>query len=181
MANKFLVLLTVGSFFSTSLGGCAKHYNSPQEAAAKACGSFGPRAMSGAAIGAAAGAGAGAAIGAAAGRNGKDAAIGALAGLLVGAIAGAVKGNELDARDCAAAKVALQQIGNTPNGNAVNWSSPSGSRGSFTPVSDTFQGPADQPCRKIQADYYMKGHEAVQNDAGLVCRNADGDWTVWKA
>ena len=156
--------------------GCAQHYASPQQAAASACSSLGPRALSGAAIGGLSGAALGAGLGAAAG-NGRGAAIGAGAGLLVGLIAGLAKGHELDQEDCRQAQVALQLLGTQPTGRPVTWSnSASGNSGSFTPVSDTYTSPGGRVCRQISADYAMKGHNAVTSDPGVVCRDEHGDW-----
>lgn len=161
---------------SVALAGCAQTYKTPQQAAANACSSLGPRATSGALIGAVAGAGAGAAIGAAAG-SGNDAAYAALAGALIGAVIGMTKGKQLDARDCATAQAALQGIGTASTGDAIAWSTPAtGNRGLYKPVSDTYTSREGQVCRRIQASYYMQGHAAVEDDSGIVCRTFDGNW-----
>jgi hypothetical protein len=33
-----------------------------------------------------------------------------------------------------------------------------------------------QVCRPIRADYYMKNHDPVLGDSGVVCRTPSGDW-----
>jgi surface antigen len=175
--QKFRALvLGLGVGSSLLLQGCAQNYASPQEAANRACGSLGPRALSGALIGGLSGAAVGAGLGAAAG-NGRGAAIGAGAGLLVGLIAGMAKGHELDQNDCLQAQVALQQLENQPTGRPVEWSNPgTGSHGAFVPVSDSYTQTDGRVCRKISANYYMKDHTPVVGDSGVVCRTAAGDW-----
>ena len=177
MRSNITSTVLVVTFAVTLLTGCAQNYKTAEQAAANACSSLGPRALSGALIGAAAGAAGGAALGAAAGNNGKSAAIGAGIGLLAGAIAGVMKGRDLDAHDCEIAQAALQKVGEAPSGKDVSWSTPqTGSHGTFKPVSETFTTASGQICRKIQASYYMSGHQAVEGDSGTVCRTNEGNW-----
>lgn len=168
--------LIAGLALSLVLPGCAQNYGSAQQAANRACTSLGPRATSGAVIGAVAGAATGAAIGAAAG-SGNGSMYGALAGLLVGSLVGLAKGKQLDKRDCEVAQAALQKIETAQLGDSITWNSPyTGSSGLFKPVSEVYAGTGGQPCRRIQADYYMKDHQPVQGDTGIVCRTSDGNW-----
>jgi surface antigen len=158
------------------IAGCAnRQYATPEEAIKNACSAFGPKALSGTLIGGAAGAAGGAAIGAAAG-GGRDAAIGALAGLLVGAVVGTIAGHVADGKDCEQAHLALQKMNTTPTGVQVAWNnSASGSYGSYTPISDATTI-NDHVCREIRADYFIKNHQPVTGETGLVCRTPDGDW-----
>jgi predicted lipid-binding transport protein (Tim44 family) len=157
-------------------GGCTNRpYSSPQEQAANACQALGPKALSGALIGGLGGAAAGAAIGGAAG-GGRGAGIGALAGLGAGLIGGFVVGKQLDQQDCIQAQAALQQVGSAGVGQAVYWTNPAtGSHGAYTPVSATYDANG-QVCRQVRADYYMKNHQPVTGDTGVVCRTPEGDW-----
>jgi surface antigen len=157
------------------LAGCIRQYATPEEAIKDACSAFGPKALSGALIGGAAGAASGALIGAAAG-GGRGAGYGALAGLVVGSIAGAIAGNIVDKQDCQQAQLALQQMESAKVGVPVQWQNyASGSSGSYTPMTDA-TSVNGHVCREIRADYYIKNHEPVTGDPGLVCRTADGDW-----
>jgi hypothetical protein len=174
VARKYVSVLLVAAL-SYVLVGCAnRQYATPEEALQNACSAFGPKALSGALIGGAVGAAGGAAIGAAAG-GGRNAAVGALAGLAAGLIVGAIAGNFTDKRDCQEAQFALQQMATTSTGTRVAWNSVSGSYGAFTPVSDetTANG---KTCREIRSDYYIKNHQPVVGEPGLVCRSANGDW-----
>lgn len=164
-----VAMLLVGS-------GCTdRPYGGPAEQAANACKMLGPKALSGALIGGVAGAGAGAAVGAAAG-GGRGAGIGALAGLGVGLIGGLVVGHGIDQRDCQAARLALQQMGAAGTGQAVSWADPAtGSHGVYVPTSGDFTANG-RICRNIRADWYIKNHQPVTGDDGIVCRTQDGDW-----
>lgn len=163
---------------SLMLSGCAQHYSSPEQAASNACSAFGPRASSGALIGGVSGAAGGAAIGELAGHSGTAALIGAGIGALAGVMAGSAIGHHLDQRDCAAAQLALQQIGNTPTGQPLAWSDPStGSHGLYIPTAAEFTDPkSGLICRPINASYYLNGHKPVVGETGNVCRNSNGDW-----
>lgn len=156
--------------------GCTNRpYASAQEAAQNACASLGPKALSGALIGGLAGAAGGAAIGALAG-GGRAAGYGALAGLAAGLLVGGVAGNQADQRDCQEAQIALQQMNTARVGQPVYWSNAAtGSHGTFTPVSATYEANG-QICRQIRGDYYMKDHQPVTGDTGVVCRTPNGDW-----
>jgi len=177
MRRRSWVVLAIVALNSNVLAGCAmQQYSTPEEAIKNACSAFGPKAMSGALIGGAAGAAGGAAIGATAGRGGRDAAIGALAGLAVGLLAGAAAGRNADQGDCQQAQIALQRIKATQVGERVTWNNSStGSSGAYTAVSGerTVNG---KVCREIRADYYIKNHQAVTGEPGLVCRSSGGDW-----
>lgn len=154
--------------------GCApQQYGSPQEAAANACSALGTKALQGALVGGVGGAAGGAAIGAAAGR-GKGAAIGAGIGLLAGALGGLAVGNQLDRNDCAQAQIALQQAATAPTGQVASWRSPTGSYGSYTPISANFSRNG-QTCRSFRTNTVITGHEAV-TDQGITCRDSAGDW-----
>jgi surface antigen len=170
--------LTAAFMTSLVLTGCAQHYSSPEQAASNACSAFGPRASSGALIGGVTGAAGGAAIGGLAGHSGTAALIGAGVGALAGVLAGEAIGHHLDQRDCAAAQIALQQIGNTPTGQPLAWSDPStGSHGLFIPTAAEFTDPqSGLICRPINASYYLNGHKPVVGDTGNVCRSANGNW-----
>ena len=154
--------------------GCAERpYSSPQEAAQNACRALGPKAISGALLGGLGGGAVGAGIGAAAG-GGRGAAIGAGIGLLGGLITGLAVGKQADQRDCAAAQTALAQMTNQPTGVPVSWSSPSGSHGSYTPVSAEYaQGP--QFCRQVRQSTNIVNHAPVES-TGVACRDANGDY-----
>ncbi len=167
-----LAILAVGC---NLLVGCAnRQYATPEEAVHNACSSFGPKALSGVLIGGLAGAAGGAAIGAGAG-GGQNAAYGALAGLAAGLIVGAIVGNMTDKRDCEQAQAALQRLTTAPVGTRVAWNSASGSYGAFTPVTDA-KTVNDRLCREVRADYYIKNHQAVTGEPGLICRTPEGDW-----
>lgn len=160
---------------SNAVVGCAnRQYATPEEAIQNACSSFGPKALSGALIGGLAGAAGGAAIGASAG-GGQNAAYGALAGLAAGLIVGAIVGNTTDKRDCEQAQLALQRMTTAPVGTRVAWNSASGSYGAFTPVTDA-KTVNDRICREIRADYYIKNHQPVTGESGVICRTPSGDW-----
>ncbi len=160
------------------LVGCAQEYATPQVAEAASCRALGPRALSGTLIGAAGGAavGAGIASGVSNG-NKRDTAVGALVGLLVGGAVGALEGKRLDARDCAAAQLALQKVGNESPGQVVRWSDPStGNHGAYVAVAAHFRNSGGRICRRIQASYYMHGHSPVKGDPGIICRTTQGNW-----
>jgi surface antigen len=167
--------LFIGAISTTLLTpGCANRpYSSPQEAAQNACSALGPKAISGALIGGLAGGALGAGVGAAAG-GGRGAAIGAGIGLLGGLVTGLAVGKQADQRDCVAAQTALAQLATQPTGVPVNWSSPSGSYGSYTPISAEYaQG--NQFCRQARESTNIVGHQPVQS--GIVtCRDANGDY-----
>ena len=115
----------------------------------------------------------GAGIGAAAG-GGRGAAIGAGIGLLGGLITGLAIGKQADQRDCAAAQAALAQMTTQPTGVPIGWQSPSGSYGSYTPVSAEYaQGP--QFCRQVRQSTNIVNHAPVQS-TGIACRDANGDY-----
>ena len=166
-----------------SLGGCAQHYASPQQAAANACSAFGPGATSGALIGGLTGAAGGAAIGGLAGHSGTAALIGAGAGLLAGLLVGGAIGHNVDAKDCAAARVALQNIENAPVGQRIPWSDPStGSSGYYVPTAAAYTNEqTNEICRPVSASYYLNGHKPVEDDTGNVCRDANGGWAFQAA
>ena len=169
------VMATV--FVCTLVSGCAsRQYASPQEAAANACSALGPKARTGSLIGGLGGAAAGASIGAASG-GGKGAAIGAGVGLLVGLIGGLAVGNQLDQSDCRQAQIALAQAAQGPAGQAVSWSSPTGSYGTYTPNAMLYADTSapGRMCRRFTGTMVMKGHDPVQ-DSGLTCRDEGGDW-----
>jgi surface antigen len=174
-AKTAALLLLVAAGGSLLFGCTNRQYATPEEAIHNACSAFGPKALSGTLIGGAVGAAGGAAIGAAAG-GGKNAAYGALAGLAAGLIVGAIAGNTADKKDCQQAHLALQRVNDTPTGVRVAWANGvSGSYGAFTPVTDerTVNG---HVCRDIRSDYFIKDHQPVVGEPGLVCRTADGDW-----
>ena len=168
------VVLTIAG--CSLIVGCAnRQYATPEEAIQNACSAFGPKALSGALIGGVAGAAGGAAIGAAAG-GGKNAGYGALAGLAAGLLTGAIIGNITDQKDCQQAHLALQQMNAAATGTRLTWANnASGSYGAFTPVSDakTVNG---HICRDIRSDYFIKNHQPVTGEPGLVCRTTGGDW-----
>jgi surface antigen len=167
--------LLIGAFSTTVLtAGCASRpYSSPQEAAQNACHALGPKAISGALIGGLGGGALGAGVGAAAG-GGRGAAIGAGVGLLAGLIAGIAVGTQADQRDCAAAQAALAQMAKQPIGVPLVWHSPSGSYGSYTPVSAEYaQG--SQFCRQVRQSTDIAGRQPVESSA-VACRDANGDY-----
>lgn len=169
------VRVVVALALLASLQGCAQSYATPEEAVQNACSALGPKSLSGALIGSLGGAAGGAAIGAVGG-GGRGAAIGAGVGVLAGLIVGTVAGNIADKADCREAQAALQRLSVTPVATPVTWSNPgTGSHGAFTSVGPetTANG---RICRPIRADYYMRNHEPVTGDTGLVCRSATGDW-----
>jgi surface antigen len=168
-------LFFVGILTSTMTPGCtSRSYSSPEEQAQNACQALGPKALSGALIGGLGGAAGGAGIGAAAG-GGRGAAIGAGIGALAGILGGLAVGHSLDQRDCSEAQQALAQIRNTPTGQAVAWSSPSGSRGSYTPISDEYQDPKGQLCRRVRQDVTIAGRQPT-GAVVVTCRTPDGDY-----
>ncbi len=173
IAPRLATTLAACSLLCALAAGCAPQYATPQEAAAGACSALGPRALSGALIGGLGGAAGGAAIGAAAG-GGRAAGIGAGVGLAAGLLSGLVIGHHLDQNDCARAQFALQQAASAPVGQVAYWSSPTGSRGAFTPVSDTFVQDG-RFCRQLRSKFQLQGHAPV-SDAALVCRTSDGDY-----
>ena len=174
VTRKCVSVLLIAAF-SYVLVGCAnRQYATPDEAIQNACSAFGPKALSGALIGGAVGAAGGAAIGAGVG-GGRNAALGALAGLAAGVIAGAIVGNITDKRDCQEAQLALQQMATASTGTRVAWNSVSGSYGAFTPMSDATTANG-RTCREVRSDYYIKNHQPVVGEPGLVCRSANGDW-----
>ena len=167
--------LLLGSLSTTVLTtGCASRpYSSPQEAAQNACRALGPKALSGALIGGLGGGALGAGVGAAAG-GGRGAAIGAGIGLLGGLVAGLAVGSQADQRDCAAAQAALAQLTTQPVGVPAMWHSPSGSYGSYTPVSAEYaQGP--QFCRQVRETTAIAGHQPTES-TGVACRQPNGDY-----
>lgn len=175
------VLLAVALSTAAMIGGCTNHpYSSPQEQAQNACQALGPKTLSGAAIGVLGGAAGGAAIGAAAG-GGRDAAIGAGVGALVGLIGGLAVGHNLDVRDCEQAQQALAQMRYAPTGQSVAWEDPqTGSKGSYTPVSDESQQTNGQFCRQVRQDTTLQGHQATTQMV-LTCRTPDGDYKTVQA
>lgn len=173
MARRFISALCSVALVGGMAGCAPQRYGSPQEAAANACSALGTKALSGALIGGLGGAAGGAAIGGAAGR-GKGAAIGAGVGLLAGALGGLAVGSQLDRNDCAQAQIALQQAATAPVGQVASWRSPTGSYGSYTPVSATFDRNG-QVCRQFRTNTVITGHEPVQ-DQGVTCRDTAGDW-----
>ncbi len=159
------------------LSGCAsRQYASPQEAANNACSALGPKALSGSLIGGLGGAAAGAGLGAAAG-GGRGAAIGAGVGLLVGLIGGLAAGSHLDQSDCAQAQIALAQAAQGGIGQAVFWTSPTGSYGTYTPSAMLYADTSapGRMCRRFTGTLVIKGRDPVQ-DSGVTCRDAGGDW-----
>ena len=160
------------------VGGCAQNYGGLQQEASSSCRALGPRALSGALVGGASGAAFGASLGALAGHgNRNDVMIGALAGLLMGSAIGGVEGKRLDERDCTAAQLALQKIGNQPSGAVVDWKDAStGNHGAYRVVSDKYTASSGKICRRVQASYYMHGHKPVNGDPGIICRTPQGNW-----
>lgn len=173
MARRLVSVLCSVALLGGMTGCAPQQYGSPQEAAANACSALGTKALQGALIGGVGGAAGGAAIGAAAGR-GRGAAIGAGIGLLAGALGGLAVGNRLDRDDCAQAQIALQQAATAPTGRVASWRSPTGSYGSFTPVSANFDRNG-QTCRSFRTNTVLTGHEPVE-DQGVTCRDTAGDW-----
>ncbi len=171
--TRFRYVLPVAGLATLLSSGCAQPYGSPQEAAANACRALGTKALSGALIGGLGGAAGGAAIGALAG-HGRGAAIGAGAGALAGILGGLVVGNQLDRDDCAQAQVAMAQAAQDPTGVGVTWHSPTGSYGTYTPVSAAFTQNG-QACRQFHSTAVITGHAPVE-DSGVTCRDATGDW-----
>ena len=168
-------LLACSAATLTLVPGCADHpYSSPEQQAQNACQAFGPKALSGALIGGLGGAGAGAGIGALAG-GGKGAAIGAGAGLLAGLIGGMMVGHNLDQRDCAQAQQALARIRYAAPGQAVVWSSATGSRGTYTAVGTEYAGQNGQVCRLVRQDASLVGHQPTTGEV-VTCRTPDGDY-----
>lgn len=177
-AKSRAALLTLGALSMPLVtGGCTNRpYGSAEEQAQNACQALGPKAMSGALIGTLGGAAGGAGIGAAAG-GGRGAAIGAGVGALAGLIGGLVVGRNMDARDCAQAQVALAQLRYAPIGQAVSWTSASGSYGSYTPVSAEYAAVDNRLCRRVNLQTTLNGREPVSS-AGVTCRQPDGDYTT---
>jgi surface antigen len=168
-------LFFIGMAITTLTAGCTSQpYTSPGQQAQNACQAFGPRTLSGAAIGALGGAAGGASIGAIAG-GGRGAAIGAGVGVLAGLIGGLAVGHNLDMRDCAEAQQALAQMRNSPVGSAVAWTSPTGSYGSYTPVTDEYQGPSGEFCRRVRQDTTLQGHEPT-TAVVATCRTPDRNY-----
>jgi surface antigen len=160
---------------ATLTAGCTNQaYTSPEQQAQNACQAFGPKTLSGALIGGLGGAAGGAGIGAAAG-GGRGAAIGAGVGALAGLIGGLAVGHHLDARDCSEAQQALAQIRNMPVGHAVAWKSPTGSYGSYTPVSAEYAGPDNSFCRTVNQQSTLHGQESTSSTV-VTCRTPDGNY-----
>ena len=154
--------------------GCAdRPYSSPQEAAQNACRALGPKALSGAAIGALGGGALGAGLGAAAG-GGRGAVIGAGVGLLGGLVTGLIVGSHADQRDCAAAQTALAQMTTQPINIPAMWRSPSGSYGSYTPLSTEYAQDG-QFCRQVRQSTNIVGHQSTES-TGIACRQPNGDY-----
>jgi surface antigen len=173
-ARPATFILCLAAIFSASA--CTNpQYSTPEEAIKNACSSLGPRATSGALVGGAAGALGGGLIGAAAGGNTQATAIGAGIGLLVGVAAGVAAGHHLDQQDCQRAQIALQQMQTLPTGQMVAWYGTNGSHGTITAASEQYEA-GGHICRRIRSDIYLQGHEPVQGDAGITCRDANGDW-----
>ena len=171
----FSIYVSIALATATMISGCTTQpYSSPEQQAQNACQVFGPKALSGALIGGLAGAAGGAGIGALAGR-GRGAAIGSLVGGLVGVVGGLAAGKNLDARDCAQAQIALAQVRNAQVGQMVSWNSPSGSYGSYTPVSTEYAGPNNQFCRNLNENTTIAGHQPTTSTV-ITCRTADGDY-----
>jgi surface antigen len=168
-------LFFIGMATTTLTAGCTNQpYSSPQQQAQNACQAFGPKTLSGAAIGALGGGAAGAGLGAIAG-GGRGAAIGAGIGALTGLIGGLAVGHNLDMRDCAEAQQALAQIRATPTGSAVAWRSPTGSHGSYTPVSDEYRSSDGQFCRSVRQDTALQGYQST-TAVVATCRTPDGNY-----
>jgi surface antigen len=173
MMRPLVSSLTAVALLGSLTAGCAPQYNSPQQAAANACSALGPKAMSGALIGGLGGAAGGAGIGALAG-GGRGAAVGAGIGAIAGVLGGYLAGGSLDQNDCAQAQIALQQAANGALNRPVSWRSPTGSYGTYTPVSANFvQNGAT--CRRFQTNTVIHDHAPV-DDTGVTCRDANGDW-----
>ncbi len=167
------MLLGAVSVVAVTPGCTDRPYSSPQEAAQNACRALGPKALSGLAIGAFGGGALGAGLGAAAG-GGRGAAIGAGIGLLGGLVTGLVVGSHADQRDCAAAQAALAQLTIQPVNVPALWRSPSGSYGSYTPLSAEYaQGP--QFCRQVRQSTNIVGHQPTEG-TGIACRQPNGDY-----
>jgi surface antigen len=171
-------LFLVGMATTTLTAGCANQpYTSPEQQAQNACQAFGPKTLSGAAIGALGGAAGGAGLGAAAG-GGRGAAIGAGIGALVGLVGGLAVGHSLDQRDCAEAQQALAQMRHAPVGQAAYWTDPqTGSRGSYTAVSDEYPVANNGFCRRVRQDTTLHG-SAPTTQVVVTCRTADGNYTT---
>jgi surface antigen len=147
--------LLLGSMSTTVLAtGCTdRPYSSPQEAAQNACRALGPKALAGALIGGLGGAALGAGV---------------------GLVTGLAVGSQADQRDCAAAQAALAQLAAQPIGVPAMWRSPSGSYGSYTPVSAEYaQGP--QFCRQVRQTTAIAGHQPTES-TGVACRQPNGDY-----
>lgn len=169
------VVIIVGIATTALASGCTNRaYNSPEEQAQNACQALGPKALSGTLIGGLGGAAGGAGIGALAG-GGRGAAIGAGIGALAGIIGGLAVGHHLDARDCYEAQQALAQIRNVPTGRAVVWHSPTGSYGSYTPISAEYAGPNDTFCRKLNQQVKLNGHQPSISTV-VTCRTPEGNY-----
>lgn len=174
-ASAFVLAGAVATTLPTA--GCTNRpYASPEEQAQNACHAFGPKALSGALLGGVGGAAAGAGIGALAG-GGRGAAIGAGVGALAGLFGGLAIGSNMDARDCAQAQQALAQVQYARLGQPVTWSSPSGSHGSYTPLSAEYQTSGGQICRKVNQDVTLAGHAATSGNV-ITCRTPDGNYTT---
>ncbi len=152
------------------LVGCAA-YSSPEQQAANACQILGPKTL----VGGVAGAAGGAAIGAAAG-GGRGAAIGAGLGLLVGLVGGHVA----DQQDCAAAKYALQaRLFQARPYALIAWNSPSGHRGEYQALGDSYASPGGGQCRRAQSVAAPGSGQA--STPLVVCRQPNGDYTYSNA
>lgn len=168
------------SALSLTAGCTNRPYSSAEEQAQNACKVFGPKTLSGAAIGTLGGAGTGAAIGAMAG-GGQGAAIGAGAGAVAGLLTGFFVGHHYDSRDCNEARAALQQVRYKAVGQSAVWySADTGSRGSYTPLTDEVRQSDGRVCRQVRQDTTMKDH-AGTSQVEITCRDVNGDYSTVQA
>lgn len=143
----------------------------PQQQADSSCPFFSKKMLTGSLIGAAVGAGAGALA-----TKGKS-----LTAILVGAAAGALLagtvGKSLDAKDCQAARAAMQKMAQAPVGSQVDWVNPeSGNRGSQVATSLPAMNASGQLCRTYHETVFVKNNPQPQQQDGTTCRDDNGDW-----
>ena len=175
-SSRFLSVFMAGALATAGMtSGCTNQpYTSSEQQSQNACQAFGPKAMSGALLGTLAGAAGGAGIGALAGR-GRGAAIGGLVGGLAGLAGGLAVGKNMDSRDCTQAQTALAQVRQAQIGQVIAWRSPSGSYGSYTPISAEYAGANNQFCRSLNENTTIQGHQPTTSSV-VTCRTGDGDY-----
>ena len=81
----------------------------------------------------------------------------------------------MDTRDCSQAQRALAQVRFAPIGQPVAWRSPSGSFGTYTPVSTEYAVPNGQFCRRLNEQTTLTGREPTSSTV-VTCRTPDGDY-----